>query len=244
MQQETSTSVNKLPSGTPIQPRHAPSKPTVAERPHGHKETPQQVARIPKVNGMPEDGPYVACDQFHSAMAVIKNVIGDSAESSVTSPTLPEDGSTMQAFLMRTERRYTQMGLETSEWGNALIDHLVGLALTDGMYLQRTIDLSDWATVQRRLLERLNKTMLQSQLLTELGKVRRNGNPKEYTDQFAAVAERGVGIAPDELADFYCAGLLTDLHLLITNNGLVKYSSWEQVATAVARLYEPKQTVL
>ncbi|CDJ64732.1 hypothetical protein ENH_00078780 [Eimeria necatrix] len=112
------------------------------------------------------------------------------------------------------------------------------------MYLRRNIDLSDWATVQCRLLERFDKTMSQSQLLTKLGKVRWNGNPKEYTDQFAAVAERGVGIAPDELADFYCAGLPTDLHLLNTNNGLVKYSFWEQAATAAARLYEPKQTVL
>ncbi|CDJ70231.1 hypothetical protein, conserved, partial [Eimeria necatrix] len=137
-------------------------------------------------------------------MAVIKNVIGGSGGSSVTTPILPEDGSTMQ----------------------------------------RTIDLTDWATVQRRLLERFDKTMSQSQLLTELGKVRWNGNPKEYTNQFAAVGERGVGIASDELAGFYCAGLSTNLHLLITNNGLVRYSSWEQAATAAARLYEPRQTVL
>ena len=86
--------------------------------------------------------------------------------------------------------------------------------------------------------------MSQSQLLTELAKVRWNGNPKEYTDRFAAVAERGLGLAPDELADYYCTGLPTDLHLLITNNGQVKYQSWEQAATAATRLYEPKQSVL
>ncbi|CDJ64328.1 hypothetical protein ENH_00071850 [Eimeria necatrix] len=213
----------------------------MAQRPQGHKETAQHVAPIANVNGMPGDSPYVTWDHFHSAMAVIKNVIGGSGESSAKSPILPEDGSTMQAFLMLIERRYTQMGLETSEWGNALIDHLVGPALTYWMYLQPTIDLGDWATVQRRLLEQFDKTMLQSQLLTDLGKVRWNRNPKEYTDQFAAIAERGVGIALDELADFYCAGLPTGLHLLITNNGLVKYCSWEQAATAAARLYEPKQ---
>ncbi|CDJ34490.1 LOW QUALITY PROTEIN: uncharacterized protein EMH_0090580 [Eimeria mitis] len=86
--------------------------------------------------------------------------------------------------------------------------------------------------------------MSQSQLLTDLGKVRWNGNPKEYTDQFAAVAERSAVIAPDELAGFQCTGLPTDLHLLITNNGQEKYSSWGQAATAAARLYETKQTVL
>ncbi|CDJ68258.1 hypothetical protein ENH_00050490 [Eimeria necatrix] len=86
--------------------------------------------------------------------------------------------------------------------------------------------------------------MSQSQLLTELTKVRWNGNPKEYTDRFAAVAERGLGLAPDELADYYCTGLPTDLHLLITNNGQVKYQSWEQGATAGAPLYEPKQSML
>ncbi|CDJ62503.1 OSJNBa0042D13.18 protein, related [Eimeria necatrix] len=86
--------------------------------------------------------------------------------------------------------------------------------------------------------------MSQSQLLTELAKVPWNGNPKEYTDRFAAVAERGLGFAPDELADYYCTGLPTDLHLLITNNGQVKYQSWEQAATAATRLYEPKQSVL
>ncbi|CDJ43584.1 hypothetical protein ETH_00030655 [Eimeria tenella] len=115
-------------------------------------------------------------------MAAIENVIGGSGELSATSPILPEDCSTMQAFLMRTQRRYTQMGLETSEWANTLFDHFV--------------------------------------------------------------AERGVGIAPDELADFYCTRLPTDLHLLITNNGLVKNTSSEQAATAAPRLYEPKQTVL
>ncbi|CDJ62396.1 hypothetical protein ENH_00014500 [Eimeria necatrix] len=86
--------------------------------------------------------------------------------------------------------------------------------------------------------------MSQSQLLTKLAKVRWNGNPKEYTDRFAAVAERGLGVATNELADYYCAGQPTDLHLLITNNGQVKCQSWEQAATAAARLYEPKQSTL
>ncbi|CDJ64364.1 hypothetical protein ENH_00067350 [Eimeria necatrix] len=86
--------------------------------------------------------------------------------------------------------------------------------------------------------------MSESQLLKELAKVRWNSNPKEYTGRFAAVAERGLGLAPDELADYYCTELPTDLHLLITNNGQVKYQSWEQAATAATRLYEPKQSVL
>ncbi|CDJ67940.1 hypothetical protein ENH_00044940 [Eimeria necatrix] len=194
-------------------------------------------------NVIPGDSPFATWDQFQSAMSVIKTVIGGTVESGATIPMLPEDGSTMQAFLLRVERRYTQMGLQPREWGSALIDHLVGPALTYWMYLQKTIDLSDWAVVQRRLLERFDKTMSQSQLLTELAKVRWNGNPKEYTDRFAAVAESGLGLAPDELADYYCSGLPTDLHLLITNNGQVKCQSWEQAATA-ATLCEPKQNVL
>ncbi|CDJ37107.1 hypothetical protein, conserved [Eimeria tenella] len=177
-------------------------------------------------------------------MSVIRTVIGGTGESGSTTPILPEDGSTIQAFLLRIERRYTQMGLEPREWGNALIDHLVCPALTYWMYLRRTIDLSDWATVQRRLLERFDRTMSQSQLLTELAKVRWNGNLKEYTDQFAVVAERGLGLAPDKLADYYCTGLPTDFHLLITNNGKGKYQSWEQAVAAAIQLYEPKQSVL
>ncbi|CDJ62306.1 hypothetical protein ENH_00012560 [Eimeria necatrix] len=235
-------SVNKTPSGTPDHHRHATPKPTVAERPHGHKEATPQV--IPMTNVMPGDRPCVKWDQFQSAVSVIRTVIEGTVESGATTPILPEDGSTMQAFLLRIERRYTQMGLEPREWGNALIDHLVGPALTYWMYLWRTIDLSDWATVQRRLLKRFDKTMSQIQLLTELAKVRWNGNTKEYTDRFEAVAERGLGLAPDELADYYSTGLPTDLHLLITNNGQVKYQSWEQAATASSRLYEPKQSVL
>ncbi|CDJ63184.1 hypothetical protein ENH_00036830 [Eimeria necatrix] len=66
----------------------------------------------------------------------------------------------------------------------------------------------------------------------------------EYTDQFAAVAERGVESTPEQLADYYCSGLPDGLHLLITIKGQVKHSSWEQAATAAARLYETKQTVL
>ncbi|CDJ69522.1 hypothetical protein, conserved, partial [Eimeria necatrix] len=240
--QETSTmSVNKKPSGTPAHHRHATPKPTVAERPHGHKEAPPQT--IPMTNVIPGDSPFATWDQFQSAMSVIRTVIGGTVESGATIPMLPEDGSTMQAFLLRVERRYTQMGLQPREWGSALIDHLVGPALTYWMYLRKTINLSDWAAVQRRLLERFDKTMSQSQSLTELGKVRWNGNPKEYTDRFAAVAESGLGLAPDELADYYCSGLPTDLHLLITNNGQVKCQSWEQAATA-ATLCEPKQNVL
>ncbi|CDJ70440.1 hypothetical protein ENH_00083560 [Eimeria necatrix] len=219
--QETPTmSVNKIPSGTPAHHRHATQKPTVAERSHGHKEAPPQGTDLPNV--MPGDSPFVTWDQFQSAMTVIRTVIGGTGAPGATTPILSEDGSTMQAFLLRIERRYTQMGLEPREWGNALIDHLVGPALTHCMYLRRTIDLSDGATVQRRLLERFDRTMSQSQLLTELTKVRWNGDPKEYTDQFAAVAERGLGLAPDEIADYYCAGLPTGLHLLITNNGHVK----------------------
>ncbi|CDJ64944.1 hypothetical protein ENH_00085690 [Eimeria necatrix] len=206
-----------MPSGTPAHHRHATPMPTVAERPHGHKEAPPQV--MPMTNVMPGDSAFVTWDQFQSAMSVIRTVIGGTGESGATTPILPEDNSTMQAFLLRIERQYTQMGLEPREWGNALIDYLVGLALTHWMYLRRTMDLSDWATVQRRLLEQLNRTMSQSQLLAELAKVRWNGNPKEYTDRFAAVAERGLGFAPDELADYYCTGLPTDLHLLITDNG-------------------------
>ncbi|CDJ63801.1 hypothetical protein ENH_00052350 [Eimeria necatrix] len=175
--QETPTmSVNKMPSGTPAHHRHATPKPTVAERPHGHKEAPPQV--IPMTNVMPGDSPFVTWDQFQSAMSVIRTVVGGTVESGATTPILPEDGSTI--------------------------------------------------------------TMSQSQLSTELAKVRWNGNPKEYRDRFAAVAERGLGLAPDELADYYCTGLPTDLHLLITNNGQVKYQSWEQAATAPTRLYEPK----
>ncbi|CDJ67797.1 hypothetical protein ENH_00041680 [Eimeria necatrix] len=210
---------------------------------------------------MPGDSPIVTWDQFQSAMSVIRTVIGGAGASGATTLILPEDGSTMKAFLLRIERRYAQMGLEPREWGDALIDHLVGPALTCWMYLQETIDLSDWATVRRRLLERFDITMSQSQLLTELkkGAVYRPGPrdwkhvhaaagavhyTKEYTDRFAAVAERGLGLSPDEIADYYCAGLPTDLHLLITNNGQVKYQSWEQAATAATWLYEPNQSVL
>ncbi|CDJ65619.1 hypothetical protein ENH_00008080 [Eimeria necatrix] len=185
-------SVGKMPSGTPAHHRHATPKPTVAERLHGHKEAPPQV--IPMANIIPGDSPFVTWDQFQSAMSVIRTAIDGTGESGATFPILPEDDSTMQAFLLRIERRYTQMGLGPCEWGSAFIDHLVGPALTYWMYLRRTIDLSDRATVQRRLLERFDKTMSQSQLLTELAKV--------------------------------------------------KYQSWEQAATAAARLYEPKQSVL
>ncbi|CDJ66354.1 hypothetical protein ENH_00019250 [Eimeria necatrix] len=171
---ETPTmSVNKLPSGTPAHHRHATPEPTVAERPHGHKEAPPQETPLPNV--APGDSPIVTWNQFQSA---------------------------------------------------------------------ETIDLSDWATVRRRLLERFDRTMSQSQLLTELTKVLWNGDPKEYTDQFAAVAERGLGLAPDEIADYYCAGLPTDLHLLIINNGHVKDQSWKQAATSATRINEPKQSVL
>ncbi|CDJ67509.1 hypothetical protein ENH_00037190 [Eimeria necatrix] len=241
--QETPTmSVNKLPSGTPAHHRHATPKPTVAERSHGHKEAPPQETPLPNV--APGDSPIVTWNQFQSAMSVVRMVIGGAGASGATTLILPEDGSTMKAFLKRIERRYTQMGLEPREWGDALIDHLVGLALTFLMYLQETIDLSDWATVRRRLLERFDRTMSQSQLLTELTKVLWNGDPKEYTDQFAAVAERVLGLAPDEIADYYYAGLPTDLHLLITNNGHVKYQSWKQAATSATRINEPKQSVL
>ncbi|CDJ65142.1 hypothetical protein ENH_00000970 [Eimeria necatrix] len=241
--QETPTmSVNKMPSGTPAYHRHATPKPTVAERSHGHKEAPPQETPLPNV--MPGDSPFVTWDQFQSSMSVIRTVIGGTGASGATTPILPEDGSTMKAFLLRTERRYAQMGLEPRDRGNALIDYLVGPALTYWMYLQEAIDLSDWATVRRRLSERFDRTMSQSQLLTELTKVRWNGDPKEYTDQFAAVAERGLGLAPDEIADYYCARLPTDLHLLITNDEHVKYQSWEQAAAPSTRLYEPKQSVL
>ena len=107
MQQDTSTmSVNKLPSGTPTQPRHATPKRTVAERPHGNKETLQQVAPMSNVNGMPENSPFVTWSQLHSAMTVIKNVVGGSGESTAAAPVLPEECSIMQAFLMRIERLY------------------------------------------------------------------------------------------------------------------------------------------
>ncbi|CDJ67621.1 hypothetical protein, conserved [Eimeria necatrix] len=86
--------------------------------------------------------------------------------------------------------------------------------------------------------------MSQSELLTELAKVRWNGNLKEYTDRFATVAERGMSPTPAELADYYCTGLPTDLHLSISNDGQVKYLTWEQAAIAATRLYEPKQSVL
>ncbi|CDJ63512.1 hypothetical protein ENH_00045060 [Eimeria necatrix] len=117
-------SVNKMPSGTPAHHRHAIPKPTVAERPHGHKGASPQVIPLPNV--MPGDIPFVTWDQFQSAMSVIRTVRGGTVESGATTPILPEDGSAMQAFLLRIERRYTQMRLEPREWGNALIDHLVG----------------------------------------------------------------------------------------------------------------------
>ncbi|CDJ41681.1 hypothetical protein ETH_00010520 [Eimeria tenella] len=189
-----------MPSGAPAHHRHATPKPTAAERPHAHKEEPQQV--IPMTNVMPGDSPFVTWDQFQSGMSVIRTVIGGTGISGAAFPILPEDGSTMQAFLLLIERRYAHMGLEPLEWGSALIDHLVGPSLTYWMCLRRITDLSDWAAVQRRLLERFDKTMSQSQLLTELAKVGRNGNPKQYMDRFAAVAERGLGVAADELADY------------------------------------------
>ena len=73
---------------------------------------------------------------------VIRTVLRGTVEPGATTPILPEDGSTMQVFLLRIKRRYTQMGLEPREWGNALLDHLVGPALTYWMYLRRTSDLA------------------------------------------------------------------------------------------------------
>ncbi|CDJ41255.1 hypothetical protein ETH_00011650 [Eimeria tenella] len=118
-----------MPSGKPAHHRHATPKPTVAERPHGHKEGPPQV--ISMTNVMPGGSPFVTRDQFQSAMSVIRTVIGGTVESGATIPILPEDGSTMQAFLLHIERRYTQMGLEPREWRNALIDHLVEDCVSD-----------------------------------------------------------------------------------------------------------------
>ncbi|CDJ67617.1 hypothetical protein ENH_00038950 [Eimeria necatrix] len=136
--QETPTmSVNKLPSGTPAHHRHATPKPTVAERSHGHKEAPPQETPLPNVT--PGDSPIVTWNQFQSAMSVIRTVIGGAGASGATTLILPEDGSTMKAFLKRIERRHAQMGLEPREWGDTLIDHLVGPALTYLMYLQETI---------------------------------------------------------------------------------------------------------
>ncbi|CDJ67316.1 hypothetical protein ENH_00034510 [Eimeria necatrix] len=43
---------------------------------------------------------------------MIRNVIGGYEESGAMLPILPEDGSTVQAFLLRSERRYIQMGLD------------------------------------------------------------------------------------------------------------------------------------
>lgn len=49
-------------------------------------------------------------NQLHSAMAMMKNALGWPWASDAKFPTLPKDGSTMQAFVLRIERRYTQMG--------------------------------------------------------------------------------------------------------------------------------------
>ncbi|CDJ62397.1 hypothetical protein ENH_00014510 [Eimeria necatrix] len=134
-----------MPSRAPAHHRHATPKPTMAERPHAHKEAPPHV--IPMTNVIPGDSPFVTWDQLQSSMSVIRTVIGGTGESGATFPTLPEDGSIMLTFLLRIERRYTQMGLQPRKWGSALILDLVGLALTYWMYLRRTIDSSDWATV-------------------------------------------------------------------------------------------------
>ncbi|CDJ66815.1 hypothetical protein ENH_00025600 [Eimeria necatrix] len=241
-QETPSMSVNRMPSGTPAHHRHATPKPTVAERPHGHKEVPPQA--IPLPNAVPGDWPFTSWEQFHAAVSALRTVMGGTMEPGDRTPILPEDGSTVQAFLLRIERRYALKGMEPREWGNALIDYLVGPALTYWMYLQRTIDLSDWTTVKHRLLERFNKTMSPSETLSELAKVRWNGNLKEYTERFATVAERAMSLTPAELAEYYCTGLPTDLHLSITNEGHMKYPTWEQAATAAARFYEPKQSLL
>ncbi|CDJ66958.1 hypothetical protein ENH_00027720 [Eimeria necatrix] len=121
-------SVSKMPSGTAAHHPHAPTKPTVAERPHGHKEAPQQVVSI--TNVMPGDTLYVTWEQFHSAMTVIRIITGGSEESGAMSPILSEYGINVQAFLLRIERRYTQIGLEPHDWGSAVIDQLMGPAPT------------------------------------------------------------------------------------------------------------------
>lgn len=54
--------------------------------------------------------------------------------------------------------------------------------------------------------------MSRTQVSKELAKVRWRRNPKGYTEQFAAIAERGVGFTAGELARFYCTGLPTDIH--------------------------------
>ena len=241
-QETPSMSVNRMPSGTPAHHRHATPKPTVAERPHGHKEVPTQA--IPLPNAAPPEWPFTSWEQFHAAMSAFKAVMGATTEPGDRAPIPPEDGSSMQAFLLRIERRYALKGMEPREWGTELIDHLVGPALTYWMYLQRTIDLSDWATVKHRLLERFNRAMSPSETLYELAKVQWNGNLKDYTERFAIVAERGMSLTPAELAEYYCTGLPTDIHDSITNGGHLKYPTWEQAATAAARYHEPKQSLL
>ncbi|CDJ66142.1 hypothetical protein ENH_00015290, partial [Eimeria necatrix] len=181
-----------MPSGTPAHHRHATPKPTVAERPHGHKEVPTQA--IPLPNAAPTEWPFTSWEQFHAAMSAFKAVMGATTEPGDRAPIPPEDGSSMQAFLLRIERRYALKGMEPREWGTELIDHLVGPALTYWMYLQRTIDLSDWATVKHRLLERFNRAMSPSETLYELAKVQWNGDLKDYTERFAIVAERGMSL--------------------------------------------------
>lgn len=84
----------------------------MAQRPHGNRETPPKVALITSVPRMPGDSPHVTWEQFHSAMAVIRDVIRGPWESTATFPILPEASSTIQALLLRIERWYTQMVVE------------------------------------------------------------------------------------------------------------------------------------
>ncbi|CDJ62883.1 hypothetical protein ENH_00030260 [Eimeria necatrix] len=144
-------------------------------------------------------------------MSVIRTVIGETVESGATITILPEDGSTLQAFLLRIERRYTQMALEPREWRSALINHFVVPALTYWV-----LDVSS---------ENYRPKRLGDGAAQAFGAVRQNNVAESIVN--------GVG-----------KRLPTDLHLLITNNGQVKYPSWEQAATAATRLYEPKHSVL
>lgn len=101
-QQDASTmSVSKMPGGTADHHRHATPEPTVAERPHGHKEAAQQVAPVTSVAAAPGDSPYATWDQLYSAMAATRNVMGGPWESGTTFPILPEVGSSVQAFSLR-----------------------------------------------------------------------------------------------------------------------------------------------
>ena len=144
-----------------------------------------------------------------------------------------EDGRNILCFLRHIELVFFETGISTENRRQEQRTYLTGEALNWWFCLWATREtVSSWEALKCLMLTRFSGVR-RDKIVSRLSEVRWKSRVANYAAEFSSVLCKGGPLPQEQLVNIFLANLPDDIVLRMTNEGHVKFTTWEETAAAL-----------